>query len=464
MIFKNKLTLGITLVAIAIGSSAAILGEMSLKLLILLIITLLFLAYFFANFEQSILGLLIIRSSLDLFSAQQLPAVYGVGIELLAILLVVVWMSIGHPIHTDKFWWFLVGWVLFQGMWLILMLLGELGFDSSYLSESIREWVRLLLWPTIYLLMMQLKGKVSPNRIISLMFLSLPIPLVIALSQLRSGKLRVYSAFGHANAFATFLLVFIGLTWWQLNHTQGRRWPWVVLLGILAFFLVSTKALFSLTMLSICVLVIIIPKVNPAKLIGGFLLLVLVIGLFASSEFGQERLKSIGETPLGNSNVNISRAILNSEFDHNSFNWRLAQWHIVLKAWEQHPTLGYGLGLSKESIDSKLLPHNDYIRAMAEGGIVGFGTFLIFFIVLFLHILHLYKNSSDHKPRQDLCLILLALNIAIVIGMVTENIWSHTVFFFYLSSLLSIAGSDWPRDKIFSPPFKDCFSTKALIS
>jgi O-antigen ligase len=447
MIVKNKLTLGISLVAITIGLISGILGEISLKFLIVLIICLLFLVCFFANFERSILGLLVIRSFLDLLSKQQLPAAYGIGIELLTILLVIAWISIGHPIHTDKFWWFLISWTLFQSLWLALMLLGELGFDATYLSESLREWVRLLLWPTIYLLVMQLKGKISPNQIIFSMFLSLPIPLVIALFQLRSGKLRIFSTFGHANAFATFLLLFIGLTWWQLSHTQGRRWPWIALLSILAFFLVSTKALFSLAMLSVCILVIIIPKVSPSKLIGGLLLIVFVIGLFASSEFGHERLESINKTPLGNPEIEISRAILNSESDHNSFNWRLSQWHRVLKAWHQHPTFGYGLGLSKQAIDSKLLPHNDYIRAIAEGGIIGLGSFLSFFTVLIFRLIQLYQNASDHTARQDLCLVLLALTIATVIGMVTENIWSHTVFFFYLSALLPIVGWQWPEEK-----------------
>lgn len=449
------------MLVIPVGLAAGILGEISLKLFIVLLTALLLLAYIFADFERSILGLLIIRSSLDLFSKQQLPAVYGVGIEFLAILLVIVWVITGRPVHTDKFWWFLISWVFFQGMWLALMLLGELGFDASYLSESIREWVRLLLWPAIYLLVMQLRGKISPNRIILSMFLSLPIPLIIALSQLRSGRLRVYASFGHANAFATFLLLFIGLTWWQLSTTQGRRWPWVVLLSLLAFFLVSTKALFSLTMLSVCTLVIITLKVNSSKLIGGLLLIVFVIGLFASSEFGQDRLQSIQETPLGNPEITVSRAILNSESDYNSFNWRLSQWHTVLKAWKQYPNFGYGLGLSKQSINSKLLPHNDYIRAMAEGGIVGLGAYLCFFTVLLFRLLQLYQAASDHKPRQDLCLMLLALTVATLIGMVTENIWSHTVFFFYLAALLPIAGWDWSENKVSSCPHDS--SKKAAV-
>ncbi|WP_299413499.1 O-antigen ligase family protein [Acaryochloris sp. IP29b_bin.148] len=447
---KNKLKLGVFLLSVAICILTAILGELSLQLLVLVSVGILVIIYFFSEFEKSVLGLLIIRSSLDLFSAQQLPALYGVGIEFLAILFVIVLIITGHSIQTDKFWLFLMSWALFQSMWLILMLVGGLGFDDSYLSESIREWVRLLLWPTIYLLVMQLKGRVSPSRIISSMFFSLPIPLVVALYQIRSGELRVFSTFGHANAFATFLLLFIVLAWWKLNNTQGHKWLWIALISTLAFFLVSTKALFSLVMLSICMLVITISKVSPLKLISGLLLIVFVIGLFASSEFGQERLESVQKTPLGNPEITVSRAILNSEIDSNSFNWRLSQWHKVLKAWEKHPNFGYGLGLSMQSIDSKYLPHNEYIRAMVEGGIVGLGAFLTFFIALFLRTLNLYRSASDHKPRQDLCLSLSALIAATMIGMITENIWGHTVFLFYFFALLPITGWEWTDDSISS--------------
>ena len=103
----------------------------------------------------------------------------------------------------------------------------------------------------------------------------------------------------------------------------------------------------------------------------------LVIRLFASTDYGRSRLESTINTPLLNPEISINRGILLSESDHNSFNWRLSHWHTVLKAWEKHPFLGYGLGLSKQSIDSKYLPHNDYLRALIEGGILGLFSYLV---------------------------------------------------------------------------------------
>ena len=48
------------------------------------------LVLFFARFEQAVLTLLILRSSLDPFSTQQVPAAFAVGLDALTILYVIV--------------------------------------------------------------------------------------------------------------------------------------------------------------------------------------------------------------------------------------------------------------------------------------------------------------------------------------------------------------------------------------
>lgn len=443
---KNRLGLATISITIAIGLLIGALGELSLKLFILLGIASFIVAFFINELEKSVLGLLIIRSVLDMFSLQQIPAIYGVGVEGLAFLYIAVSSLRGKNLQVDKFWCFFFSWIIFQGAWLLLLYTGSLGFDSSYFLESLREWIRLLLWPSIYLLVMQLKGRVSPQKFISRMLLSLPLPLICALPQLQAGSLRINSSFAHPNAFASFLLLFMGLVWWKFSLSHSQKLIWACLLGVLVFFLISTKALFVLMMLLVSIFVMIVPRISLKKLIGGLLLISLVFCLFASSEYGKERLESIANTPLVNSEISISRGILLSESDHNSFNWRLSQWHTVLEAWKQYPVLGYGLGLSKQAINSKHLPHNDYIRALVENGLVGFLTFLILLFAFLFRAIQMFK-SSINQPQRDLCMVLIALIISTLVGMTTENIWSHTVFFLYLSSLMAISDWDWDESK-----------------
>ncbi|MGA7938061.1 MAG: O-antigen ligase family protein, partial [Kovacikia sp.] len=353
------------------------------------------LIYFFTNFEYAVLGLLILRSSLDIFSAQQIPAVFAVGVDLLTLLYLAVQLFRKRTIHIDKFFWLFSGWIILQSLWVILLPVGGLGLDASYLLDAIREWVRLFSLLMVYLLVMQLRDHITPNRVISLLFLGLAVPITCATLQafLPQSILpvllaptaatdspfieasRISGTLGHSNTFATFLLLFISLGCWKIKQERNRL-PWVLLLGILLFFYVSTKALFSLLMIGVFVLVLILPRVNPIKLLGGLLLIGVVVTLFASTEFGQTRLGSIANTPLLNPDIDISRAILLSAGDQNSFNWRIAQWTYLLEQWKQFPIFGFGLGTSIFVSTNKLLPHNDYVRALVEGGLVGLVTFI----------------------------------------------------------------------------------------
>lgn len=454
------------LAGIGIGIVAGFLAGASPLLLALPIFAVLVLVWFFTKFEYAVIGLLILRSSLDIFSAQQLPSVFALSLNVLTLLYVTVSLLIGQRVKVDHFWWFFAGWVALQGLWVVLLPLGGLGLDGTHLSTAIREWVRLFSWLMVYLLVMQLKDRIHPQKIISALFISLCIPLTVALLQtvlpasllpsfltrVQSGSLqgvdtlsRINGTLGHPNTFSTFLLFFIGLTCWQLEQSR-RRWPWLLLLGVLAFFLVSTKTLIALVMTFILLLVLISPRLTPLKLIGGLLLFAVLIVLYGSTEFGRQRLASIANTPLLNPDIDISRSILLSASDGNSFNWRITQWNSLLKAWQYSPIFGYGLGTSSAVGYFKNHPHNDYIRALVEGGIVGLITFITFLGVNILRFTHLLQTSATSISQKNLCLVLMAILIALSVGMITENIWSHTTLFFYWLTTSAIVSWDW-QDK-----------------
>ena len=428
--------------------------------------------YFFTNFERAVLGLLIVRSALDIFAAQQIPGLYAVGVDSLTLLYVVILLLTSKTVKTDRFWWFFASWVALQGIWLILMPLGGLGLDASYIGDSLREWARLFSWLMVYLLVMQLKGRVPPEKVISVLFFTLLIPLTVAFLQtiapsilppLLSGTTlieksasidqgsRIRGTFGHANGLVTYLLLFMSLTWWKLTQAK-KRWPWLLLMGILAFFFVSTKALFSLVMLAVVIFVLFAFRANLKGIFGGVFLFALIIALFSSTEYGQKRLSSLQNTPIFNPQLDISRAILSSKNDYNSFNWRISQWNYLLGAWQQYPYLGYGLGTSIKVSTNRLLPHNDYVRALVEGGILGFSTFVFFLVAQVTHLAQLLRRLPKESSQRSLCMVLFALLMSIPVGMISENIWSHTTFFFYWWNLFAVANWSWNEKPIESTP------------
>jgi O-antigen ligase len=427
--------------------------------------------FFFSYLEISILGLLIVRTSLDIFSAQQMPALWSLGMMALTLLYVLIRLLMKQTLQVDSFWWFLLAWLLLQSVWVILLPLGGLGFDGWALSSAIREWVRIFSWVMIYLLVMQLKGRLPPQKAISYLFLGLLIPAFVAILQLalppsalppmlvygagaeglpfEAGS-RINGTLGHPNTFTTFLLLFLGLTYWKQQESRPQ-WPWTIALGLLAFLFINTKSLFGLMMLATLIVALIAPKLSLPSLFGGILGFGLIIVIFGSTEFGQERLGSLGETPLGNPEMELWRAILLAQGDGNSFNWRLAQWTYLIEQWKDYPLLGFGLGTNKYVSSNGLEPHNDYVRALVEGGMVGFILFLIFLIVTIVRLVWLIRAAPPGSKQRNFCFTLLAIWLSIPVGMLTENIWTHTTLFLYWWAFLAIAGWDW-NEKRPPPP------------
>jgi O-antigen ligase len=413
--------------------------------------------FFFNNFELSVIGLLIIRSALDPFTEKGLTGAFAIGLSGLTLIYIIVRLLSKKKVQVDSFFCFFAIWIILQGLWVVLLPLGGLGFDGEHISDAIREWVRIFSWLMAYLLTLQLKERVSPEKFINYLLLALAIPLGVAFLQLlvpdrllptflainrNQESLRINGTLGVANTFATFLVFFTGLTYWKLNNSQ-KRLPWILLLIVLTFFVVNTKTLVGITMLVVLITSLIIPRLSFTNLIGSTLLIALILGIFLSTDFGQARLESIAQTPLLNPDIDVSRAVLLSYQDSNSFNWRIAQWTALLNHWKFFQVFGYGLQMTNYLGPMFAWAHNDYIRVLVEEGVVGFSLFLGFLGTQLLRLFKLIVSPLTVKSQKLFCLILFANMLAIMVGMLTENIWSHTALFFYWFSMSAIADWKW---------------------
>ena len=459
--YQVPLNLWLGIAGVVVGTVVGFMSGAQPTLIGLAIAAVAILVYFFSHFEQAVLGMLVFRSSLDVLSDFQIPAAFAIGLDALTLLYVTLMLLTGHRIKTDNFWWFFAAWVAFQSLWVILLPLGGLGLDGSYLTVSLREWVRLFSWLMVYLLVMQLKDEMTPQQIINVLFLSLILPLTMAMVQivipnsvlpefLRSfkGGERINGSLGHPNSFATFLTFFIGLTYWKWNQSKSsNRWLWLVLLGTLFLFLITTKALVGLVMSGILGIFLIFSRITPAKLIGGIVIFAGIIIIFGSTEFGRERLALFTQIPIINPDIDVSRAIVLRFVVDNSFYWRLEQWTYLLRAWRESPLFGMGLDTSPYLTHLQNAPHNDYVRALVEEGIVGLFAFLTFMGVLLGRLIYFFRVSPPGSDRRELCFVLIGIEVAILVGMITENIWSHTVLFFYWFTVNNTLGWNWEEQR-----------------
>ena len=131
-------------------------------------------------------------------------------------------------------------------------------------------------------------------------------------------------------------------------------------------------------------------------------------------------------------------------FDGNSFNWRVSQWTFLLEAWRDSPWWGNGIGTSKYLSTWGNLAHNDYVKALTEQGIVGLVAHFVFQGMVISRLVFLV-NQATNPHQKSLVFAMLAFFLGTGVGMLVENVWSHTTMWFYWWTLMAVAGWDWDQ-------------------
>jgi O-antigen ligase len=417
-------------------------------------------ALLFKKFEFSILSLLIVRSSLDPFSKFQLASLLALAIDAITICYVIGCLLLHKRIKSD--WWmiFLLVWILLAALWPLATALGWLPKESEALSLGIREWIRVASYGAIYVLVMQLRDRIPGQKLLSYLLLSLVVPISVAFGQLyfpnylwkellpfdEGGHTRIYGTLGHPNTFAAYLLLMGSLAWWKYRATAQKRW--LALIGVLSFAYLKTNSLAGIAMILVMIGVLGLPRLSLKSLATASLAITLALGIFISTEVGRDRLDTLQQTPLLNGDFSISKAVNLSYVDGNSFSWRIAQWSYLIKAWEHSPLFGYGLGTTEILTPFHNGAHNDFIRALAETGLVGLFMFLVLWTSLFVRIADAWRQAPPGSSQKELCLVMLGVYAAITVGMTTEHYWQTTAFYFYWLTIIAVAGWRWPREEV----------------
>jgi O-antigen ligase len=414
----------------------------------------------YKKFEFSVLGLLIVRSSLDPFSNLQLASILALVIDGITVCYITGCLLLHRRIRTD--WWmiFLLCWILLTALWPLATALGWLPTESESLGIGIREWFRVASYGAIYSLVMQLRDRIPGQKLLSYLLLSLVVPVSVAFGQLffpgylpkaviayvEGSGTRVYGTLGHPNTFAAYLLLMGSLVWWKYRSTEQKRW--LALLSVLIPIYLSTNSLAGVAMILVVIGVLVLPRLSLQSLTAASLSIVLALGIFISTDLGRTRLEALQQTPLLNGDFSISKAINLSYIDGNSFSWRIAQWSYLIKAWEHSPLFGYGLGTTKILTPFHNGAHNDFVRALAETGLVGLFLFLILWAALFVRIADLWRQAPAGSAQRELGLVMLGVYAAVTIGMTTEHYWETTAFYFYWLTIIAVAGWKWPKEEV----------------
>lgn len=396
----------------------------------------------FTRFEVFLLGIVVLRASLDVVSVGSSSVDATGALSVLFIAAALVWM-VREGVHVEA-----------PGLGRLVLPFGAFflaGVLSIAFSEhpldSALEAVRI---GTVVVIVVALGRLVSsPTRVVVLLaavLASAVVPLAAAALQLMSGGgrftaeglSRTTGTFLHPNPFATYLFLILVLIVAVFPHVPAV-WRWLTLapLGLAcAGVLLMTYSRGAWIAAGVGIVVVGLLQ-NRALL---WLLLAGAVLVWVTVPSVAVRLSDLTE----------SRAP--SGATGNSFSWRLQYWDDVARL-QDNPVLGIGLREVELNQEAAKAPHNDFLRVYVETGVLGLVAYGWLLIALFAAGRDALRRAPPGLAR-GLAVAFVATAAGLVVLSFAANVISQLVILWYFSAIvvLGVAGSRLAAPKPASAP------------
>lgn len=402
------------------------------------------------RFSVYVALMLVLRSSLDLAklsgnaagnTATNSTSARGLDpsslLAVLFMLMAVLWLAAqarrqgGLPTPTNMrraFLWFVAA--------AALSVLG-----SSNIQASVLELVRVLAAVMMFIVLEQLiNDHARLRRFLVVIYCSLIFPLLFtfagllthhARTEVRGGFTRITGTFQTANDYGRYLMLMIIMAV-ALYPYLNRRWRKLILL-VLVPCVIQIVLTYTLTALGGMVIGLVIVGLMQSKKLLLTLAVAAVCALVAVPSLSS-RLSSI-------SHVNAGPGVATSATTGNSLIWRFSYWSQVLPLANSNPVTGIGLDMTQYQTDQAKQPHNDYVRAYVETGVIGFLTYVYMLVCL----VGLGRKAARAGPRgtleRGIGVGFLGCAIAWVSVSFAANVMSNVQTLWYLFAFAAAASA-----------------------
>lgn len=291
------------------------------------------------------------------------------------------------------------------------------------------RWVFLLVF--VLSLENVVTDQKSARRLLWAVAASTVVPLVLGLTQFVSagttvadGFPRIEGSFSHPNTYG-FYLTIAGLI---LVSVLTRLAPVSRLLagGLLVAIIVSLLATYSRTSyVAFVVGLVFLAIVGRRKGLLAVTGLVIAASLLFPGVL--ERVTDVGEMATVRGTAGDSLA------------WRLDYWHDVIAVGEGRRITGVGLGVAGDLTTQEREPHNDFVRAYVEVGLIGLAAYVGLIIALGRRVarsLQVTKSAREHDGfSRALAEGFAAVFAAYLVASVTSNLMTQLILLWYVLAL-----------------------------
>ncbi|WP_191089396.1 O-antigen ligase family protein [Microbacterium radiodurans] len=312
-----------------------------------------------------------------------------------------------------------------------LVAVGDAGFSQPLLSAALRFSALIGMAALAFTSVRALGG---PRFATNLLWVSFPFVLALALGTVSRSPLlfspgtgRAFGTFNHTNSAASFVAVFVLLCLYLLFRQRRLRYAFALVVGLFA--VVGTLSLGGLSALAAGLVVMLVASnLSIGAKLGSLIAALMVGGIVIAGGALDSRLEQLETT--------VSFDDASSATSTNSLDWRFYNWRRFLALWEERPLFGWGLGRGDYDLQPiGKQPHNEYVRALLETGIVG--TTIIALALAMVLVSLLAKKDVDHWGR--------ALAIAALTTLLVNAVASNTTSYaptMMLAIAVWAAGSD----------------------
>ena len=401
------------------------------------------------RFQIYVMVMLIARSSLDLAKLSQRTAgTTSVGASsraldpssILAVLFLLaagVWLAAQYRYRGS-----LPGSPLRRALLLFLAAGAVSVVGSNNITSSALEALRICAVVAMFTVLEQMITSVKKaKQILGAVFVAAVIPLLYTTygfltghpkSDLKGGFTRISGTFNQSNDFGRFLMLMIIMGAAIYPHLE-RKWrrPMAVMLGLsgVYLFLTYTRSALVATAFGL----VVVGLIQSKRLLGGLLVagmagLLLVPSLSGRfTDLTQYQAKQLSQT--GGTNGG------------NTLAWRLSYWTQVLPLANSNPVTGIGLNQTKFSTDKAKQPHNDFIRAYVETGLVGLGAYVAMLISMLVLGRKAVQRTRKGTFERGVAAGFLGCAVAFIAVSVVANVISNVVNLWYFIAFAACASA-----------------------
>ncbi len=269
-------------------------------------------------------------------------------------------------------------------------------------------------------------------RLLAAMAVGAVVPMIVGFVQFfwtgsldpgGSGLVRIDGSFAHPNSYATFLCfaALFGFSVVPLVDVRQR----VALLAISltgTFLLIATFARGAWASFLIGSLIL-------AAQINKRLVVVIAAGALAAAAV----VPGVGDRLA---NLTATTGAYGGAKTDDSLAWRLGYWEKVWPFFGDNPVTGVGIDATKTLTVEYKDPHNSFLQALIEGGVIGgFGFFTLLVVASLAAIRawrHARRESSD-RATSLLSVGAIAALVSVGVQLVTENVLLNTIVWWYLN-------------------------------